>query len=71
MGPGWKGSPWTKTLAYYENSQITAVKSLITLGPALSIRPDPAHQQGACPRRPQTHDRLEPPQRHSGTVVGR
>ncbi len=28
-----KGLPWTNTLAYYEHSQITYVKSFITLGP--------------------------------------
>ncbi len=31
---GWKGLSGTDTLAYYENSQITDRKSLITLGPA-------------------------------------
>jgi hypothetical protein len=30
---GWKSLPETSTLAYYENSQITAVKSFITLAP--------------------------------------
>ncbi len=31
--PGWKAFPRTNTLAYYEHSLITAVKSFITLGP--------------------------------------
>jgi hypothetical protein len=30
---GWKGLPVTNTLAFYENSKITAIKRLITLGP--------------------------------------
>jgi hypothetical protein len=30
---GWKGLPVTNALAYYENSQLTATKSLITLAP--------------------------------------
>jgi len=30
----WKGLPGTNTLAYYENSSITAVKRFITLAPA-------------------------------------
>ncbi len=30
---GWKGLPGTNTLAYYENSSITAVKGFITLAP--------------------------------------
>jgi hypothetical protein len=29
---GWKGMPWTNSLAYYEHSQITEEKSFITLG---------------------------------------
>ncbi len=29
----WVGLPETKTLAYYENSLITAVKSFVTFGP--------------------------------------
>jgi hypothetical protein len=28
----WKGLPGTNTLAYYKHSQITAVKSFITMG---------------------------------------
>jgi len=35
---GWKGLPGTNTLAYYENLQLTAVKSFITFAPALSTR---------------------------------
>ena len=34
---GWKALPGTNTLAYYENSQITAVKSFLTLAPGVSI----------------------------------
>jgi len=30
---GWKGLPGTNTLAYYGNSQLTSVKSFITLAP--------------------------------------
>jgi hypothetical protein len=30
---GRKGLPWTNTLAYYEHSKITAVKSFITFAP--------------------------------------
>ncbi len=32
---GWKGLPGTNTLAYYENSKITALKSFITSAPDL------------------------------------
>jgi hypothetical protein len=32
---GWKGLLGANTLAYYENSQLMAVKSFITLVPAL------------------------------------
>jgi hypothetical protein len=32
IGLGWKGLPGTNTLAYYKHSQITAVKSFITMG---------------------------------------
>jgi hypothetical protein len=32
---GWKSVPGTDTLAYYEDSKITAVKSFITLTPVL------------------------------------
>ncbi len=33
----WKGLPGTKTLAYYENLYITAVKGLITLTPEPNV----------------------------------
>jgi hypothetical protein len=29
---GWKGLPWTNTLAYYENSEIAAVKIFYNIG---------------------------------------
>jgi hypothetical protein len=32
---GWKGLPGANTLVYYKNSQLTAIKSLITLAPGL------------------------------------
>jgi hypothetical protein len=32
MRLGWKGLPGTKTLAYYENLYITAVKSFLATG---------------------------------------
>ena len=35
---GWKGLLGTNTLAYYENSLNTSVKSFITLGPGLKGR---------------------------------
>jgi hypothetical protein len=31
--PGWRSLPGTYTVAYYEHSQITSVKSFITFGP--------------------------------------
>jgi hypothetical protein len=34
---GWKGLPGTNALAYYEKSQLTAVKSFITLAPGALI----------------------------------
>jgi hypothetical protein len=34
---GWKNLPGTNALAYYQNSQITAVKSLITLSPLVNV----------------------------------
>jgi hypothetical protein len=34
---GWKGLQGTNTLAYYEDSQITSVKSFIILGPGDSV----------------------------------
>ncbi len=40
----WKGLPGTNALAYYKNSQITSVKSFITLGPGRRTRRWP------CPR---------------------
>jgi hypothetical protein len=33
IGQGWKGLPGTNTLAYYEYSQNTDIKSFITLCP--------------------------------------
>ncbi len=35
----WKGLPGTNILAYYEYSQITAVKSFITMDPVFSRKP--------------------------------
>ncbi len=32
---GWKGSAGTNALAYHEKSELTAVKSFITLAPVL------------------------------------
>ncbi len=34
---GWKGISGTNTLAYYEHSQIAAVKSFMTLGPGVNV----------------------------------
>ncbi len=34
---GWKGLPGTNTLAYYENSLITVIKSYILLGPGVNL----------------------------------
>ncbi len=34
---GWKDLLGTKTLAYYENSQITGMKSFITLAPGFNV----------------------------------
>jgi hypothetical protein len=34
---GWKGLPWTNTLVYYENPEITAVNCVIVQAPVLSI----------------------------------
>ncbi len=34
---GWKGLAGTKTIAYYENSYITAVKCLITFDPNVNV----------------------------------
>jgi hypothetical protein len=34
---GWKGLLGTDTLAYYENSQITDMKSFITLAPGFNV----------------------------------
>ncbi len=33
----WEGLPGTKTLAYYEDLSITAVKSCVTLGPGAVV----------------------------------
>ncbi len=33
---GWKGLPGTNILAYYEKSQLTAVKSFVTLAPGVN-----------------------------------
>ncbi len=37
---GWKGLPETNTLAYYENPQITAVKSFIVQAPGVAPNPN-------------------------------
>ncbi len=34
---GWRGLPGTNTLAYYENPEITVVKSLIVLTPGACV----------------------------------
>ncbi len=35
--PGWKGLPLRNALAYYEKSQLVAVKSFITLAPGVNV----------------------------------
>ncbi len=36
----WESLPETNTVAFYENSQITAIKSFMTIGPGLAPRLD-------------------------------
>jgi hypothetical protein len=51
---GWKCLPVTNTLAYYENSKVTAVKSFITLTSDAAQKQPKAGRLSLqlCPRKP-------------------